>query len=85
MKEENLNYCIKKIKEILDYLRPGNKWAIAYGKAQSTWSKGTHVMYSGEEYFYIFEENRLLYTVNVTADSELTALSELMNKLAKKF
>ena len=40
----------------------------------------------GEEYFYVMRRNGdLLYVVNVTCDSPLTAFSELTQLIARKF
>lgn len=39
----------------------------------------------GGEYFFITRQHHLLYAVNVSSDSILTAASELMDKIAKKF
>ena len=46
-----------------------------------------HKIIPGDEYIYIREVDTddLLYAVNVTGDSALTALSELMKLLADKF
>ena len=39
----------------------------------------------GDEYFMISRGETLLYVVNVTADSYITAAHELMAQLARKF
>lgn len=39
----------------------------------------------GDEYFFISRGQALLYVVNVTADSILTAAHELLGLIAKKF
>lgn len=55
----------------------------------SEWSRQYHGIRTGEELFFIWEpiENgrSLLYTVNVTGDSLLTAAEELMDLVSKKF
>lgn len=55
----------------------------------SDWSRKYHGLLSGEECFFIYEPYddglELLYVVNVTGDSLLTAASELMHLVAKKF
>lgn len=43
-----------------------------------------HKIFPGEEYFFIWR-GKLLYVVNVTADSPLTAAKELMDLIARKF
>lgn len=40
---------------------------------------------SGGEYFFISRGSELLYVVDVTADSDLTAAHELMDLIARKF
>ena len=40
---------------------------------------------SGEEYFLIYDDWGLMYAVNVTGDSVLTAGNELLSLVAKKF
>lgn len=44
-----------------------------------------HHLIPNEEYFLIFYGQQLLYAVNVTGDSILTAGCELMMLVAKKF
>lgn len=59
----------------------------------SAWDRKRFVLLPGDEYFFIWETCRpdvpdpdgLLYVVNVTADSLLTAASELMNLASRKF
>lgn len=40
---------------------------------------------AGEEYFFVWEPDGLLYAVNVTGDSLLTAAWELMDLVSRKF
>ena len=88
-KTEKILYCTQKIKDILDYLRQGNDWEIKYGKPENipltSWDKEILQLICGEDYFFIYVGNVPLYAVNVTADSVLTAINELVNKLAVKF
>lgn len=59
----------------------------------SDWNRNRFHLHAGEEFFFVWETSRpdvadiygLLYAVNVTADSLLTAASELMNLVARKF
>ena len=59
----------------------------------SAWDRKRFNLLAGDEYFFVWETSRpdvadpngLLYVVNVTADSLLTAASELMNLAARKF
>ena len=48
------------------------------------WARHRHGILSGDEYFYVWR-GELLYAVNVSADSPLTAAEELMRLLAAKF
>jgi len=48
------------------------------------WARKYHGILPGEEYFYVWK-GQLLYAVNVSADSYLTAADELMGLLARKF
>lgn len=80
MKTEQINFALQHIQEILENIRPNNDWKIVY----VAYDDDTEVL-AGEEVFKIYIEGRLAYEVNVTCDSVLTALSELMSKLAKKF
>ena len=81
--------CTKKIEEILDCIRPGHNWEIAYDIPEhvcvSDWDKEYLGLIDGEEYFFIFIGEELMYAVNVTGDSVLTAIQELVTKLAAKF
>lgn len=82
-------YCMSKIQDILDYLRPGNNWELAYDIPEhvvlSDWDKERLGLIDGEDYFFIFIENKVMYAINVTGDSVLTAIEELVHKLAQKF
>lgn len=44
-----------------------------------------HGLLLGEEYIMIFDEFGILYAINVTGDSVLYTMKELMDKLADKF
>ena len=74
--------------------RPDSDIDIAY--AQETpesvadfteWQRELKRIYAGSEYFHIWDgrSGSLLYAVNVTSDSLLTAASELMQLIANKF
>ena len=88
-KEIKILSCTRKVEEILDIIRPGNDWEIAYDIPEhvpmSDWTKSYLGLIDGEDYFFIYVEGRLLYAVNVTGDSELTAIQELITKLSAKF
>ena len=57
------------------------------------WERERNELFIGHEYFLIWEVPdphaiepfHLLYTVNVSADSVLTAVAELMNLVSRKF
>lgn len=59
----------------------------------SAWDRKRFNLLAGDEYFFVWETSLpdaadpygLLYVVNVTADSLLTAASELMNLASRKF
>ena len=79
----------KKVEEILEIIRPNNGWEIVYGVPKnvniSYWDMKHLGLIDGEDYFFVFVNNKLLYAVNVTADSTLTAIYELVELLARKF
>ena len=73
-KEDKIKFGLKKIEEILDCVNKNKPWILWYKNSE----KG--------EYIFIFDnEGNKLYSIDVTADSVLTALSELMNLLARKY
>ena len=88
-KTTQIDFCTEKIKEILDYLRPDNKFKLVYAKPEeveiSNWKRKYLQLLNGEDYFLIYYEDEPLYAVNVTGDSVLTAIRELVDKLADKF
>ena len=89
-KEEEINYGITAISGYLAILKPQKKWNIYYDVAKenhnfSDWDRQYHGIIDGEEYFFVYDNNHLLYVINVTGDSTLTAMSELMELLARKF
>lgn len=52
----------------------------------SAWVRGKfRLIIRGDEYFLIRQGKTLLYVVNVTADSMLTAARELMDMIGRKF
>ena len=90
-KETEILKGIVLIQQYLEFLKPEKKWDIVYAipkdceKKFGEWSTKYHGLINGEEYIFIFEKKTLLYAINVTGDSTLTAISELMDLLAKKF
>ena len=88
-KRKIINFCIDRIYEILNEIRPGNNWTIIYSKPEEIelddWKKQYLGIINGEDYFFIYIDHSLTYAVNVTGDSILTAVQELINKLAIKF
>lgn len=91
MPNENaqIQYGLKKVSELLEFIRPDNDWTIIYDVPErvpmTEWDKQYFQLIYGDNYFFIFVDGKLLYAVNVTGDSVLTAISELVNKLAAKF
>ena len=69
------------------YDEPTEETISTYGD----WFRRYHHILPGDEYFMIYEKQNdgqpdyLLYVVNVTGDSSLTAADELMRKVAAKF
>jgi len=49
------------------------------------WERTYNHILPGEEYFIIREKDFVLYVVNVSDDSDLTAAEELIRKVAAKF
>lgn len=49
------------------------------------WTRMEHHFLPDEEYFLVYLGKKLLYTVNVSCDAPLTAASELMDLVARKF
>jgi len=88
-KTEQINFAIQKVQEILNIIRPENNWKITYSTPEnievSDWDRTYHGLINKEDYFFIWIGQKLHYTVNVTGDSVLTAIQELINKLALKF
>lgn len=88
-KTEQILFATKKIEEILEHVRPNNGWEIAYDIPEhvslTDWDRHYLNLINGDEYFFIYVNSELLYAVNVTGDSVLTAIYELIDKLAKKF
>ena len=92
--ETILRYDIEPMLTLIDGEK-ADSWKIMYRVPDAEWlslfmspydQRRFHLM-PGEEYFFIFERETdyLLYVVDVTADSTLTAISELVNLLARKF
>ena len=93
MKEQQINFCIEKIQEMLHVINPEKQWTIKYFYPKdmndfmpySPWDVQRHHLFVHDEYFLILDDNGILYAVNVTGDSVLTAVEELMLLLSKKF
>ena len=88
-KTKQIDFCTEKIKEILDYLRPDNKFKIVYAKPEevnmSDWKREYLRLLCDEDYFIVYYDDEPLYAINVTGDSVLTAIRDLVNLLANKF
>lgn len=87
----DINLGIQKIQEFLSEYRPEKHWDIAYYKMDDpakyfdAWTIGYHGIISEDEYIFIFDDSHLLYALNVTGNSVLYTMSELMRLLANKF
>lgn len=88
-KTEQILFATSKIEEILEHIRPNNGWEITYDKPEhmnlTDWDRKYLQLINGEDYFFLFVDSKLLYAVNVTGDSVITAIYELVAKLAAKF
>lgn len=100
-RDEQMQMVLDQIRPILKEVNAGKEdsWYMAYGRAASPWLEATttewerkyHQIVRNDEYFWIWNTDtgdqpwELLYAVNVTGDSLVTAASELMNLLARKF
>ena len=86
--------------KLLNYARPERNLGISYVKPNAEtierftdWQRRRNHIYAGGEYFLVWDyspdwetdEPDLLYAVDVSADSLLTAASELMNLVSRKF
>ena len=91
-----LNWALGRISEILIMINETKalNWNLMYRKetdesikSMTKWEREYRNILVGEEYIYVREVDTgdLLYAVNVTGDSLLTALSEFMDLLSKKF
>lgn len=93
LKESEINYGVVQIQGILQMLRPEKRWRIMYAKVTddvlnifNDWQKKYHGIRKNEEYFFIWDdEGCLLYVLNVSAESTLYSLSNLLKLLADKF
>lgn len=89
-KQEEINRGLAAITKYLKTLKPQKVWQIYYTIAEehhnfTEWERQYFGILNGEEYLLIYDSVKLLYVINVTGDSTLTALSELMDLLARKF
>lgn len=92
-KKAEISYGIMQIESILHMIHPEKKWKILWTKIDdetwnclSDWQKQYHGIIKNQEYFLIFDEfGALLYALNVSAESTLYSLSNLMKLLADKF
>ena len=85
--------CVPHMQAILDIGGHGKR-EIWYAEVDedvlalfTDFEKQYHRIHDGDEMFFIFDrpDDILLYTVNVTGDSVLTAFEELMKVIAAKF
>ena len=90
-KMSSISLGIDKIQEFLHEYRPEKKWDIVVCPVNdpkemfNDWTISYHGILSGEDYIFIIQDNHLLYAINITGDSVLCALSDLMKLLVEKF
>lgn len=97
-KAQKIMKCISMVEDMLDIINPDKRWWLAYGGANdlpfrlTEWEMQYHSIREGnEEYIFVFEmrddgeRDTLLYTINVSGDSAICAMSELFNLLGRKF
>lgn len=96
-RDGQMQMVLTQIRPILQVIDASKElsWNIIYRRATDPWLESTttewerkyHQIVRNDEYFWIWERETgdLLYTINVTGDSLVTAASELMNLLARKF
>ena len=92
-REERMAELLEHANTILNRIHPGRGLTIEYIKmddkkikAFSDWDIEYHHIHTGLEYFVISENKAYpLYVVNITADSEMTAMDELFRLLGRKF
>lgn len=91
-KKLEIEFGIRKIQEILCYINSKKKWTIEYIKEKdpeilfTEWQIKYHKIFPNEEYVIVKDEfNDILYVINVTGDSSITTLSELMKLIGNKF
>lgn len=89
-RETEMNRIALKVARIADPYAPLNifycRETAESIRAYSDYERERFHLVPGDEYFFIYQANgALLYTVNVTADAPLTAASELMELIARKF
>ena len=98
-KQLTIDACLRNIRNIMNIARPDMPLRIEYWRISEDPAVGSSIhnfteleqqyyhIFDGEEYFFIWDEqeDHLLYVINVSGDSVLTALSELMNLIGRKF
>jgi hypothetical protein len=95
-KKHRINWALGRISDILinENAAKGLNWNLTYRKENeetiqklTDWERRLHRILPGGEYIYVREVDTgdLLYAVDVTGDSVITALSELMDLISRKF
>ena len=96
---DQIKACLRNIDRIMETVCPDKQLRIEYWRIDNDdgfgvsidnfteWEQKYFHILTGEEYIIIWdeEESHLLYVINITGDSILTALSELMNLMSRKF
>ena len=95
-REERMAELLGHVNVILNRIHPDYLFYVEYIrineeniKCFSDWDRQRFALHTGEECFVVKEGNETfshnLYVVNVSADSEMTALDELFQLLGRKF
>ena len=92
-KAQQINEALTHVSAIMKAVYDRQKCRLEYGnedyesvKRFTEFTREYHRILPGMEYIYIYDsDGYLLYAVNVTADSVLTAIAELMELISRKF
>jgi hypothetical protein len=92
MKNETMPLCLESVRDIMRIAHPDKYVRLEYMEETeesvakwNEWYRKYHNIRPGQQNIYIFDEDGLLYKVDVTWDSTLTAIHELMELIARKF
>lgn len=93
-KREKIESCLQHVFYMLQEINPEKHWVLEYTRTKNPelrftrWQLDYHHIRPNQEYICVWNKTvspvHLLYVVDVTGDSVITAIGELMNLLAKK-